>query len=827
MATIPEALQIAVQQHQTGKLDAAERIYRQILAVQANHPDVLHLLGTLHLQRGDLITAVELLRQAIAASPHVALFHVRLGVALAAQGHNDAAIAAYEQALSLQGDFVDAEIHLASLFMQRGQLGRAVTLYRQILDQHPDMAAVHNDLGNALQGLGQFEAATVAYRRTLELLPDTPAAYSNLGNAEFRAGHLDAALRAYQRAIELQPDFSDAHYNLANLLREQGHSDEAITYYRRAIELNPAATAAASNLGQLLQSQGEFAEAERLFRRVIEQQPNSSDAWNNLGSWFKAHRRLNEASEAFRRALTIDPHYVAALNNLAAIAQDEGRVFEAIELYRRAVAIEPGLAGTNINLSSIWKSLGQLDEAEACSRRALATDPRSAKAYESLGNVLMYQGRIEAALAAYEQSVQLDPKNSEAHSNYLLALQYNPDVSLERLHAAHRAWDVRHAAPLRRTGKWPAIVANPDRPLRIGIVSADLAHHPIGFLVGHLIEQRDRDDWQLVAYSNRLSHDHITARIRTGCDLWRDVATLSDRDLAHQIESDRIDILLDLSGHTYGNRLLTFARQPAPIQASWLGYVGSTGLAAIEYLIVDDALVPDELVSCYHEEVIRLPKVSCCYELPVAAPEIGPLPALARGQVTFASFNNLAKVTPAVVAVWARILNRVPHARLLIKFLGCDCPSVQQHYRAQFRAQGVDLSRIEFQGSSPFHEMLDLYNTTVDIGLDPFPYTGGTTTILASYMGVPVITWPGETVASRQSYAVLNALGIHETIAYNLDDYIECAINLANDLPRLAELRQQLRIRYLASPIADAKRLATNLTREFRRIWRAWATRHR
>ncbi len=323
---------------------------------------------------------------------------------------------------------------------------------------------------------------------------------------------------------------------------------------------------------------------------------------------------------------------------------------------------------------------------------------------------------------------------------------------------------------------------------------------------------------ETVCYSDRMVEDDLTRRFQAAAAQWRDVAGVSDQRLAEQIRADQIDILFDLAGHTAHNRLLVFARKPAPIQVTWAGYVGSTGLKAMDYLIADRYEIPPDAERHYRERLLRMPDGYVCYDPPVYAPQVARLPALDHGQVTFGCFNNPAKITPQAIEVWARILRQLPGARLVLKYKGWSDCGVARRFTEMFAAQAIDPGRLELLGSSPHVKLLAEYNR-IDLALDPFPYNGGLTTCEALWMGVPVVTCPSETFASRHSLSHLSNVGLTETIARDLDEYVELAVSLAGDLPRLAGLRAGLRARMAASPLCDATRFAANLASRLQEVW--------
>jgi protein O-GlcNAc transferase len=407
------------------------------------------------------------------------------------------------------------------------------------------------------------------------------------------------------------------------------------------------------------------------------------------------------------------------------------------------------------------------------------------------------------------------------HSNLLMTLQYHASATLSGLAAAHAEYERLHAGPLRSARRPHENAPDLHRRLRIGFVSPDFGRHPVGHFLVRGLENLDRGQFDTVYYCDRLLKDDLTARFQAAATIWRDVPGLNDKDLTENIIADGIDILFDLAGHTAKNRLLVFARKPSPIQITWLGYEGTTGVEAIDYILADGHTIPPGKEAFYREEVLRLPDGYVCYDPPTTSPEPGPLPAAQNGYVRFGSFNNPAKITSQVVEVWAKILDRVPQSRVVLKYRGFGDDAVRRRYLGLFTAFGVDPARLEFAPSSDYAEYLAAYRQ-IDIAFDPFPFGGGITTCDALWMGVPVVTCPGETFAGRHGLSHLSNVGLTETIARDLDEYVELAVSLAADLPRLAALRAGLRKRMAVSPLCDGKRFAANLTTVVHDVWREW-----
>jgi protein O-GlcNAc transferase len=762
---------------------------------------------------------------------------------------------AYRQLVANDPNCAESNYFLATVLQTQGKQAEAVDYYRRALTLKPDLAEARNNLGNALQSLGRLSEAIDSYLRAIELRPDDYLAYCNLGTALQHQGRLDLALSAYERALSLRPDLAVAHYNLGTALQVGGRLEGASDCFRKAIELEPNHCLAHFNLGNVLADLGKHAEAALCFSRALEVQPDFPEAHHNLGTTFLARRQYDEAVACFQRVLALRCDFSSAYLHLASAYHQLGRVEEAVAALRRAVALDPAQVDALKNLGTMLLAQGKTDEAIACFRRVLEQTPRDAVAYNDLAVALQSQGKIDEAVACFEQAIVLspdyvgamsnlgnalqaerrldvasawysralavEPENARVFGNMLVARHYQAGVTLAELAEAHAEFERRLAAPLRSHWRRHENSRDPDRRLRVGIVSPDFGQHPVGYFLIGVLENLDRREVEAICYSDRREQDGLTARCARAAATWREVSTLGDEEFSELVRSDRIDILFDLAGHTARNRLLAFARKPAPIQISWAGYMGTTGLAAMDYILADRFEIPPEAERFYAERVLRMPDGYVCYEPPDYAPAVSGLPAQRNNYITLGSFNNPAKITAQVVEVWAKILRRLPEARLVLKYGSVDNPSVAKTFLDDFARGGIDPHRIDTLGRSDHRDFLQAYER-IDLALDPFPYNGGLTTCEALWMGVPVVTLPGETFASRHSLSHLSVVGLRETIARDVDEYVELAVSLAEDWPRLAALRASLRERMAASPLCDRPGFARNLTRVLREVWREW-----
>ena len=583
-----------------------------------------------------------------------------------------------------------------------------------------------------------------------------------------------------------------------------GRRDEAERIYREILAADPDHRDALHLLGVIDYEAGRHEQALERIRLAIAADGSHATFHNSLGAVYQALGDLPRAVSAYETSILLDMDYADAHGNLGLALRELGRPAASVQSLRRALQLKPGNPNLLNSLGITLRSLGRIAEAADCYRGAIASREAFWEPHSNLGNILKDQCQTDEAIGHYQRAIELAPQVNIIRSNLLCALHYRDGITAGELAAAHDEFERSFGAPLRSTWKPHDNDQDPDRPLRLGFLSPDLHRHPVGYFLIGLLEHLDRAQAQAFGYSTGGTPDDLTARLRAAAAQWRDVGPLSDEGIAETIREDGIDILFDLAGHTGNNRLLVLARKPAPIQITWAGYVGTAGLAAIDHLLADRFEVPPELEHHYRENVLRMPNAYVCYE-PPSSPPVAPLPALDRGSVTFGSFSNPAKLGPQVAAPWAKILARVPNARLVLKYKGLDDPVHADRLMRYFAEQGVDLARVELQGDSPQAELLPHYDE-IDIALDPFPYGGGVTTLEALWMGVPVVTLPGETFASRHALTHLANVGVDGTIARDLDHYVDLAVSLAADLPALAALRADLRERMRASPLCEIGR---------------------
>ena len=669
-------------------------------------------------------------------------------------------------------------------------------------------------------------AAALAWRH-----PDDGQAWKAWGIA-LLAQRKDA-LAALQRAAVLLPADAELPSNLGGLYVAQGRLDDAAACYRRALALQPGFAATHSKLGDVLGRQGHWAEAAGHLRQALALQPGTALLHFQLGNLLADLGRPVDAAASLRQALALRPDFPEAQANLGLALGAAGQLDEAVAALQEVVGQRPADALQHSNLGNALLAAGRIDDAVARQQQAVALAPGLARVHGNLGHALKAAGRPEAALPALRQALALAPDELARHSALLFTQQYAPPAS-----AARRRVDAeRFGAAARRAlgnarcfSDWPlALAAGSAGGLRVGLLSADLRQHPVGFFLESVLAalaQRPATPGggklTLHVYDNHAANpppgDAVSQRLRAHCQCWRPVHGLDDAGLAALIRADGIQVLIDLAGHTLGNRLAVLARRPAPVQVSWLGYCASTGLAEVDAAIVDPWIAPPGAEAAFVEPLLRLPETFLCFTPPDLALPVGPLPALTGGGVRFGCFNHLAKLNDAVLALWSRILLALPASTLVLQSAGLQDPALRQQLLGRFAGLGIAAARLQLQAAMPRTDYLAAIGQ-VDIVLDPFPYPGGTTTLEALWMGVPVLSLPGATALSRQGLSILQNLGLPDWVAADEADYLALAQRHAGNLAALAALRQGLRQRLLASPLCDAPRFAGHLEAALRGLW--------
>jgi len=794
----------ALAQHRRGEFDDAEKLYREALAQGATDADTLGSYGVLACQTGRTDLAIELLERAVAAHPEMAWLRSNLGETYRRQGRLPEAIECLQRSVELSPQHVEGHVNLGNALRECGDLTGAVAHYRRALELSPSLREAHNNLGLSLHELGRLDEAVVALERAIEADPHYTNAYYNHGNLLCELGRTEAAIASFRRAAQLEPDLAEAHARLGACLRQCGRYGEAITSLRRAIRLATRQRSRSSRDG------GIEPEVEARKRRRMRPFVEISQRRD------RAQDPVAAGQHFFDGLLT--PMLVDAHNELGGVLAETGKVVQAVQCYGRALGLAADRPDIVYNLGSTLKTLGRLTEAERHLRRAVALMPENADAHMNLGNALKDQGRISEAVACYRSALEVCPTHADAHSNLLLALNYSLGHSPGVIFDEHRSWAERQVGtkPARPRAVW-----NGRRRIRVGYVSPDFRAHSVAHFVEPVLRGHDRSRFRTYAYAQAELQDTTTDRLRKLADSWCDTAHMTDATLADRIRRDKIDVLVDLAGHTAGNRLRVFGLRPAPIQIAYIGYPNTTGLDAMDYRITDEWADPsgpsDEL---HTEALIRIEDGFLCYQPHRRFPRVTPPPVTKCGTIMFGSFNALPKLNADVVAAWATVLRLVPDSRLLLKSPSFEDQETRHRVANMFDEAGIGDERFTCHPFIPkVTEHLRMYEH-VDIGLDPFPYNGTATTCEALWMGVPVITLVGERHAGRVGLSLLQQIGLPDLCAPSVDSYVDSAVHLAADRTRLVRLRAGLRNRMRTSPLCDEKRMTRTLEDMYEKLLR-------
>lgn len=723
---------------------------------------------------------------------------------------------------------------------------QAKQLYARILLARPTHASALHNLGILAAQAQDLRMAVKLFERAVAVRPGSADFHASLAAALMSTDAVERAETEFDTALRLSPGCIEALFNSAKLLENRGKLREAAARLHKILKIQPNHLEAQTRLGRLYQScqfdaaggsdpervaglyrtgslhqlQGAFGEAIACFEKVLALDPHHADALNDLGNAYLSVGRVSEAAACFEQGIRENPDAATLHANMANVCKEQGDPVRAETLLRRAIELDPSQPLIRINLGNVLLAANRVSDAIEVLQETVALAPGLADAHCMLGVALHRQGHFEEAGACAQRALALESRSEEAHLMALFMLHYSPELNPRQLAAAHRKWADRFAVGHFQTSRRHPNAPDPDRKIRVGYVSADFHHHPIAYFIDPVLAARNRNEVDVICYAGGKADDW-TERIRSNGQGWRQTDRLGDAELAQLIQDDRIDILVDLSGCTRGHRLLAFARKPAPVQVSWLGYFNTTGMRAMDYLIVDAQLAPPEEEAPFVEEPLRIPGCYLTYQMPPYAPAVAPTPHLRNGFITYGCFNALSKVGFRVVETWSEILRRSPAARLIMKNFTFADEATRDLYRERFDRCGIAQERLDLLGPSSQLELLRSYDE-VDIALDPFPYNGGTSTCEALAMGVPVITLRGDRFVSRIGATILHNAGLDPLIASSEAGYIEKAIELSQKTAQLAEMRAGMRSRLAASTLCDTVGFTRKLENAYREIWRRW-----
>ncbi len=745
----------------------------------------------------------------------------------------------------------------AVALFQDGRLDDALVACSAVLQQQPMHAGALELAGFIHYGTGEFALARQFLGRALAVNPQSASAHTNIAQVLCSLGELDAAQASAYSALALDAQNAEAHNILGNVLAARAAWTDAARHYRFAIASDPSHAFFHHNLGHALQQAGD-AGAEAAYRKAISLDPKFSPAYANLGGLLVKQERCEEALDVLRRAIALDSENIDAYNNLGLASRMLGDLTAAFRYYRLALERNPNVAGIWHNLGLLYEEGNHRVDAAACYKRATELDTDFLDAQRDWLRLILLQGDLDTAHAmagklmenqsglaavlpivfeAMGRSVDFSGRDRaielfrqffregryapHALTSLLVSLLYPENIGEAELQGLHRAWGqaIEREVGDEAYSSWSSPQA--AEPLRIGYLSPDFRRHSVGYFIQHVLAQHDRRCFEVHCYANQRTRDDVTQAIRASVTRYTEVRDLTDAQLAQRIHDDGIHILVDLAGHSAETRLNAFVFRPAPVQITWIGYLNNTGLPSMDYRITDPH-ADDPVANAGPEKLLVLPDSFLCFG---SFPEcqISPIPpAIRNGYVTFASFNNLSKLTGETVRVWARILARLPAARLMIMAAEADSETVSKNLRREFANHGIVPDRIDFKPSLPRQLYLAVHNE-VDIVLDTWPFNGGTVTAGALWMGVPVVTLVGTAHRQRVSYSMLKNIGVEQTITWNEDAYLETAVSLAQDPAALSGLRQRIARNIRASILCDPPRFTRQLETALECVWSEYA----
>ncbi len=864
--SIEHLMQQGLAHHRIGKLTDAERFYRIILGVQPNHADANHNLGVLMVQNKQTVAAIPHFKLALESNPNQGQYWLSYIDALIQNGStyeagellkqgrkhglNGTAVDALAERLVLIAQFPiqsnavkqkntktkhvkKAKRHallqqnkvpyyeeidkLITLFAER-QYTEAILLAKSLTLRYPHHPFGWKSLGAVYKAMGRNDEALAPMKKSILLLPDDVEAHKNLGNTLKDLGRLEEAQVIYRSALLLEPECEEVHNNLGVILKDLGRLDEAEASYRYALQLKPDLAQVHYNLGVILKDLGRLDEAEASYRCALQLKPDFAQAHYNLGITLHDMKRWGEAVDAYRCSIQLKPDYAQGYLNLGASLIEMKRWDEAEASFIYALNLNSEYAEAYHNLGVIFYEQGMNDKAAKSYYQALAINPNYIESINNLGEFFITNTQFSKAEELFRKCLTIDSSFKLAWSNLLFGYNYHPNKTAEEIYAVYEEYEHKIAAPQRVHWQVHANSRDPSRRLKVGYVSPDFKEHSVSLFLEALLRNHNKNEVEIYAYAELKKEDEVTARYRGYVDHWVATTGMTDESLVECIRKDEIDILLDLAGHTSGNRLGVFALKPAPVSITWLGFGYTTGLKAIDYYLGNKVLLPIGCEPLFSEIPWRLDETSLVYQAKEGMGAVSTLPALGNGYITFGTLTRSVRVNHRTIRVWAQILKRLPTSKLILNSQDYGQKSMQEILSQKFAEYGITPDRLLMGYTTPPWDVL----RGIDIGLDCFPHNSGTTLVESLYMGVPYITLAGRPSVGRIGSLPLVSIGHPEWIADNEGAYIDKAVALASDFTKLAEVRSTLRQEMQNSAMMDELGFAHRLEMAYREMWRKW-----
>jgi len=814
-----------------GQNDAAVESYKKAVLLKPSYAKAHYNLGGALQETGQLDEAVKSYESAIALEPENAEAHNNLGNVLRELAHLNAAIKSYKKAIVINPGYVEAHYSLGLTFYDLGQLQDTVKSYKQVLTIKPDFAEMHNNLGNVYRELDELDAALKSYQKAITIKPDFVEAYYSLGVIYQERSLLNDAVKSYEKVINIKPNFAEAHYCLADTFLRLSMFDDAIKNYDIALSIKPELTEAHNNLGIAFKELGKLDDALRCYQMALNINPSYSEALLNIGLIHHKQGQFEKSIQCYLQTLSIRPDYAEAHNNLGNVLMDLGQLDEAVKNYEIAISINPNYAQTHNNHGIALDTLGHQSAANKSFKKAISINPYYAAAYANHAELLTDLKQFSEALTAYKYAIKLNPNINFALGNFLhtkmhLCIWDNLSIHLKEIQKKvinkEKAIDpfsllaliddpelqqiatntyVNEKHP--KIHYLPKLKINPrHKKIRLGYFSADFRDHPVSALTVELYEAHDRDKFEVCAFSfGSDTSDEMNLRVKAGVDNFYNVRSMSHTDVANLSRSMKIDIAINLGGHTKDSRTGIFAMQAAPIQVNYLGYPGTMGANYMDYLIADHKLIPKEKQYCYSEKIVYLPnsfmvndtkhKVS---KRVFSREELG----LPNEGFIFCCFNNHYKITPEVFSQWMRILSEVNGSVL---WLTEGTSIANKNLKIEAEKNNIDKSRIIFAPRLNLREEHLNRIQLADLFLDTRPYNAHATSSDALQMGLPVLTFEGNSFVSRVASSLINSVNLPELITTTLEQYESLAIQLAKNPEKLKNIKEKLVDNLPSSPL--------------------------
>jgi protein O-GlcNAc transferase len=847
-------------------IDQAEQLIELILKDNPRHAEALINRAVISNARKKFPEALAYLEAALATKPHLHNLWGFHGDINLAQKEFYKAAGSFERALQHDAKNLDYLSKLAELNRMMGLYDAAIDHLVTATRHYSDKPEIWLNLGRVYQQKGESTEAKKAYEISLRLEKNQPEIFNNLGVLEIKNGAWDQSIAYLNQAIAARPDFAEAKSNLQLAIREkqisEGKRSEVgvvssdiggfETISSDPADIPPSLKPEFAMVSNFCKTQS-FSQAEAHLHAMLQQNPMEISIWKYFGQVLSLQGKFHHALTAFEKAHQILPTDAYTLYLIAnTLLKFDNQEQKAIQFYKNAIHANPRLLEAYVNLGTLYYALDLLDEAKNCFLNVLTINPEYAEILSNLGNILREQGKTHEAIEylqiaikikpfylnahnnlglAYKDAGQLDqaissflraleikPDYIDGRSNLMLAMVYAPNIDQRELTNEAIKYNVYLPEKL-SSPHYAQAFPNPKKILHIGYVSADFRKHAVSYFIEDILKNHDATEYKIFCYYNNIVEDAVTETLKNLVPEWRPIKHLNDDAVASLVEKDQIDILIDLSGHTSGNRLKVFAKKPAPVQVTYLGYPATTGLKAIDYRITDRYAEPPSLTEHLSVEALwRLPEIFCCYRPSPGSPDVvSQAPYLSNGAVTFGCLNNFSKVTDQVIGLWGLILQAVPNSRLLLEIKGLENLNFKADVCQRFARLGISEDRLILIPREAKNQYV-LYNQ-IDIALDPFPCNGGTTSFDSLWMGVPFITLAGRHFVSRMGVTILSNIGLDALIAESESDYLSKAVDLAMDTNRLNHIRYKLREKMMASPLMDSKRFVMNLEQAYRSMW--------